>query len=353
MCQAHLDTCLKAGRESIVLVKNDNTLPLDKTKTVAVVGTYANQTRSGIGGSGAASCALASNDVSPLAGITAKVGAGKVTSSWQNADAVIVVVGVDGEVEGSDRSTLAISSSSDNSLVSSIKAAGKPCITVITGGTAASQEAWYTDANAVIVAWYPGQKQGTALADIIYGDVNPSGKLSSSWPVNDASLPAFNENATTIKYESPDTGHGYRWYDRTGKTPFLAFGYGLSYTTFSYNNISINPANPHVYDDITVTANISNTGSKDGDEIVQLYVSDITPAAGFPRPVKELRGFARVSITSKGNKNVTFTLRPRELAYYDTSLGKFTVHPGQYKIMVAPSSKELPAATTQTITLAP
>jgi beta-glucosidase len=354
MCQAHLDTCLKVGHESIVLVKNDNnTLPLDKTKTVAVVGSFANTTRSGVGGSGAASCAAPNNDVSPLAGITAKVGAGKVTSSWQNADAVIVVVGVTGEVEGSDRSTLAISSSSDNSLVSSVKAAGKPCITVITGGTAASRDTWYTDANAVIVAWYPGQRQGTALADIIYGDVNPSGKLSSSWPVNDASLPTFNANATTIKYESPDTGHGYRWYDRTGKEAFLSFGFGMSYTTFSYNSISVSPANPHVYDDIIVTANIGNTGSKDGDEVVQLYVSDISAPAGFPRPVKELRGFARVSITSKGSKNVTFTLRPRELAYYDTSLGKFTIHSGQYKIMVAPSSKELPVATTQTITLAP
>jgi beta-glucosidase len=352
MSQAHLDTCLKVGRESIVLVKNDNTLPLDKTKTVAVVGTYANQTRPGIGGSGSASCALASNDVSPLAGITAKVTASKVTSSWQNADAVIVVVGVDGEVEGSDRSTLGISSASDNTLVSSIKAAGKPCITVFTGGTAASQEAWYTDANAVIVAWYPGQRQGAALADVIYGDVNPSGKLSSSWPVNAASLPAFNVNATTINYESPDTGHGYRWYDRTGKTPFLAFGYGLSYTTFSYNSISISPANPHVYDDIIVTANITNTGSKSGDEVVQLYVSDISAVAGFPRPIKELRGFARVSFNAGEKKDVTFTLRPRELAYYNTTLGKFTVHPGQYKIMVAPSSNNLPAATTQTITIA-
>jgi Beta-glucosidase-related glycosidases len=353
MCQAHLDTCLKVGRESIVLAKNDNTLPLDKTKTVAVVGSYANQARQSLGGSGASSCALSSNDVSPLAGITAKVGASKVTSTWQNADAVIVVVGVSGEAEGSDRSSLAISSSSDNTLVSSIKAAGKPCITVITGGTAASQEAWYTDANAVIVAWYPGQKQGTALADIIYGDVNPSGKLSSSWPVNDASLPAFNANATTINYESPDTGHGYRWYDRTGKPVFLPFGYGLSYTTFSYNSISISPATPHVYDDIIVTANIGNTGSKSGDEVVQLYVSDISTVAGFPRPVKELRGFARVSLNAGEKKDVTFTLRPRELAYYNTTLGKFTIHSGQYKIMVAPSSKDLPAATTQTITLAP
>jgi beta-glucosidase len=353
MSQAHLDTCLKVGRESIVLVKNDNTLPLDKTKTVAVVGSFANTTRLGVGGSGAASCAASSNDVSPLAGITAKVGASKVTSSWQNADAVIVVVGVDGEVEGTDRSTLAISSSADNSLVSSIKAAGKPCITVITGGTAASQDAWFTNANAVIVAWYPGQRQGTALADVIYGDVNPSGKLSSSWPVNEASLPPFNASASTIKYESPDTGHGYLWYDRTGKAPLLAFGYGLSYTTFSYNSISISPANPHVYDDITVTAIIGNTGSKAGDEVVQLYVSDISTPAGFPRPVKELRGFARVSLNAGEKKNVTFTLRPRELAYYNTTLGAFTVHSGQYKIMVAPSSKELPATTTQTITLAP
>ena len=350
MGAAHQQVCLNVGRESIVLVKNDNNLlPLDKNTltSIAVVGTYANQTRLSGGGSGAASCASASNQVSPIQGITTKVGAAKVTATWQNADVVIVVVGVSGEAEGSDRSSLGISGDG-NTLVPQVMAAGKKCIVVYTGGTAASKEAW-ADAPAILVAWYPGESQVTALADVIFGDVNPSGKLSSSWPVSSSSLPTFNVSLMQIPYESPDTSIGYKWYDRTGIQPFLAFGHGLSYTTFTYSNIrfSANPA--QAGEDVVVTVNIKNAGTRAGVETAQLYLSEKAPK--LKRPVKELRGFARVSLAAGANADVSFTLRPREFAYFDDSpaVNKFVVQADDYTIQVGTSSKVLPLTATLTL----
>jgi beta-glucosidase len=350
MGAAHQQVCLNVGRESIVLAKNDsNYLPLNKNtlNSIAVIGTYANQARLSGGGSGAASCGLASNSVSPLQGITAKVGAAKVTSTWQNADVVIVVVGVSGEAEGSDRTSLGISGDG-NTLVPQVMAAGKKCIVVFTGGTAASKEAW-ANAPAIIVAWYPGESQGTALADVIFGDVNPSGKLSSSWPVSTSSLPTFNVSLMQIPYESPDTGIGYKWYDRTGIQPFMEFGLGLSYTTFTYSNLrfSANPA--QAGQNVIVTVNIQNTGSVAGDEVAQLYLSEKNPK--LKRPVKELRGFARVSLAKGANADVSFTLRPREFAYFDDSpsVNKFVVQADDYTIQVGTSSKVLPLSATLTL----
>jgi beta-glucosidase len=350
---AHQQVCLDIARESIVLAKNTgNVLPLDKNTvtSIAVVGPFANTARLSGSGSGAVTNALAANLVTPLAGITAKVGAAKVVTDWTQAQVVVVVIGVTNEGEGHDRSTLAISADAPegNALVTSVLAAGKKCIVVLTGGSAASKDVWY-NAPAVLVAWYPGEKQGTALADIIFGDVNPSGRLSCSFPVSSSSLPAFSSTATQLAYESPDTGIGYRWYDRTGIAPFLPFGHGLSYTTFAYSNIRFS-ANPiYVGEDVVVTATITNTGTRAGDEVAQLYISEKAPAK--KRPVKELRGFARVTLNAGESKNVSFKLRPRELAYFDdaAAVNKFVVQPDDYIIQVGGSSAVLPLSSTLTV----
>jgi beta-glucosidase len=352
MSAAHKQTCLDIGHESIVLVKNDNsTLPLNATTltSIAVVGTYASTARLSGGGSGGATCALTANTVTPLQGITTKVGAGKIAATWNTAEVVVVMVGVSGEAEGSDRSTLAINNAAtENTLVTNIVAAGKKCIVVVTGGSAASQDVWF-NAPAVLVAWYPGENQGTALADIIFGDVNPSGRLSASWPVNNASLPTFTPTLTQIPYPSPDTGVGYRWYDRTGRTPFLAFGHGLSYTTFAYSNLRFNKNPAYAGEDVVVTATITNTGTRAGQEVAQLYLTEQAPL--MKRPVKELRGFTRVTLNPAEAKDVSFKLRPREFAYYDSTAGvkRFIVQPDAYTIRVGPSSANLPLSATLTL----
>jgi beta-glucosidase len=347
MSAAHSNLALEVAQKSIVVVKNANfgtpaapALPLDPTQNVAVVGSYYNQCRQSPTGSGTSgqNCPSPTAQVAPDAGISARVGAKYVGQTTTNASIVIVVCGTSGYNEGVDMSSLTIDNTNDNAAVTSAKSAGKKCVVVLTGGTAAIPEAW-ANADAVIVAWYPGQAQGTALAQILYGDVNPSGRLSSTWAAAAAQLPAFVATPTTINYEGPDTGRGYRYFDKTAQVPQYAFGLGLSYTTFAYSNLTISPSPAYVGQDVVVSVDIQNTGTLAGDEIPQLYLQENgASAAGHPRPVKELRGFARVTLAAGQKKTVSFTLREREFAYFDTALNKFVAAPGAYTILVGPQS---------------
>jgi len=265
------------------------------------------------------------------------MGANVVAAGSGSADVVIVCYGVSGDGEGVDRSTLMLDNP-DVSLLTAAHAAGAKTVVVLTGGSAAIDGAWQTGADAIVVAWYPGEMQGAALADILFGDVNPSGKLSSQWPEAQADLPPFINNQSPTPYEGPDTGRGYRYSDRCNKTPLFAFGFGLSYTTFAYSNIRISPSPAYVGDLITVTVNVKNTGAVAGDQVAELYVHEVGPAV--PRPVKELRGFARTGILAPGaSADVSFQLRERELAYWNTGLNRFAAQADHYTIMVGPSSK--------------
>ena len=350
---AHQQLALELAHKSIVVVKNDKfgtetapVLPLDKSKTVAVVGPYANITRLDAAGSGKTCPYLM---VPPLQGITEKITSAKVldSSQWRNADIVIACLGVSGEGEGSDRNTAALEPPSGQlGLVNAIMTAGKKCIVVLTGGSAAVQDAW-SNAPAVVVAWYGGEEQGHALADILYGDVNPSGKLSATWPAAASQLPPFTSAGNIVQYESADTGRGYRYYDKCNLKPLYAFGHGLSYTTFEYSNLRITPNHPYVGEDVVVSVDITNTGAMAGDEVAQLYVHENNP--DMPRPVKELRGFARVTIAPGPAQTVSFTLREREFAYWDTGKNAFIAKPDVYTVSVGPSSDNLPLTGTVTL----
>ncbi|MBN1128516.1 MAG: glycoside hydrolase family 3 C-terminal domain-containing protein [Chitinispirillaceae bacterium] len=351
--EAHKQLALEIARKSIVVVKNEKfgsetvpALPLDKSKTVSLIGPYAGISRFNGSGSGR-NCPY--YDVSPLQGVINKVSAAKVVDSaqWRTADIVIVCLGVSGEGEGSERTTATLEPPAGQlSLVNAVLAANKKCVVVLTGGSAAVQESW-ANAPAIVVAWYPGEEQGNALADILYGDVNPSGRLSSTWPASVGQLPPFTSAGNIVQYEGPDTGRGYRYYDRMNLTPLYCFGHGLSYTTFEYSNLRIGPNPGFVGEDITVTVDIRNTGSLAGEEVAQLYISESAPK--LSRPIKELRGFARITLEPGEKKAVSFVLREREFAYWDPAVNAFVAQPDAYTIKVGPSSKVLPLTGTLTL----
>lgn len=339
-CADHKALALEAGRKSIVLVKNDNhALPLDTAiSLVAVVGTYAAAARVGGGGS---SLVTPFYSISPIDGIKNRIGAAKVTTDWRAAQTVIVFVGVTGEAEGTDRGDLGISAD-QNALAQSIRAAGKKCIVVFTGGSAAIQGAW-ADAQAVIIAFYPGEEQGNAIADVIFGRYNPGGKLAVSFPIAATQLPPFDIVNGHIQYEDASEGRGYTYYDKHNLLPLFCFGHGLSYTTFSYSNIRIAPAQAYAGDPVTVSADITNTGTIAGDEIAQLYLGQ---NGATDRPVRQLRGFARVSLNPGETKTAIFALTERDFARWNSTQSRFVVPAGTYTIQVGASSRNLPLSAT-------
>jgi beta-glucosidase len=336
-CNEHKALALEAGRASIILAKNDaNTLPLNASalSSIAVIGPYADAARVGGGGS---SEVTPFYSVSPRQGIINKLGAAKVTSDYTKSDVAIVFVGVTGETEGSDRASPGIAVD-QNALVNSVINAGKRCIVVFTGGSAAIAGDW-SSAQAVVIAFYPGQEQGNAIADVLFGDYNPAGKLPVTFPQSADQLPAFDVN-----YEIADEGRGYRYFDKHQLNPLYPFGHGLSYTQFTYNTMSITPATVHVGDRITVNVSITNTGSRAGTEIVQLYIGD--PSASLPRPVKELKGFSRVTLTPGQSGIASMEIGEDDLSFYNESAGSWVVEPGDIKLLVGASSRDIRLSQT-------
>lgn len=370
----HIAIADEGAHKSLVLVKNDSIsvggvkqaplLPLNKATvtTVAVVGPYANIMRIGAEcpGTSARVDPCPAQVVTPLTAIQTKIGAAKVTTTWANADVVIVFVGIpstgqNAACEGQDRPDVVLPVSEDgtdqNALVQSILAAGKKTIVVLTGGAAVSQGAW-SNASSIIVAFYPGQRQAAALADVLFGDYNPSGKLSVSFPKAVADLPPFTAEGAatrTYQYERPDEGRGYPYYLKTGKTPLFWFGWGLHYSTYTYNNLVV-PKCAAIGAKIRVSVDVTNNGPLAGDEVVQLYLSQKTPIAA--RPVKQLRGFARVTLAVNETKTVNLDLREWDFAHWSKPSGWIVDPNSTYEIAVGKYSND-PGALKSTITLDP
>ncbi len=310
--QAHLNLTLQEARESIVLAKNDlvngaPALPIDKTASlkVAVIGAYSVLFRAGGGGS---SAVTPDSQISPWQGIQTLLAANPatkvtLTQDWTtNPDVAIVFVGVDIEEEGDDRPNMVISTA-QLSMVSSIVAAVKRTIVVYTGGSASVAGSW-SSVPGVIIAFYPGRNQAQALAEILFGDVNPSGHLSVTFPNTVNDLPSYDLVNLQLNYPSADTGAGYFYFEKTGMTPLFWFGHGLSYTTFAYTGMSINGGTSiSAGDRVDVSVTVQNTGSRDGDEVVQLYVRPKNTSTPVPRRVKDLRGFCRVTIPAGQSKD--------------------------------------------------
>lgn len=358
----------KVAQQAVVLLKNNNNiLPLGKNvNKVAVIGPNADNMYNQLGDYTAPQ--ERSNVKTVLEGVTAKLGASKVqyvrgcairdtedtnieeaVSAARSSDVAIVVVGGSsardfkteyietgaaivskGSIsdmesgEGYDRSTLDLLGKQMD-LLKAVKATGKPVIVVYIQGRPLNMNWADENADALLTAWYPGQEGGNAIADVIFGDYNPAGRLPISVPRSVGQLPVY------YNKKNPK-GHDYV---EESKDPLYTFGYGLSYTTFDYSGLKINKKSPTDYE---VSVSVRNTGNYDGEEVVQLYVRD--EVASTVRPIKQLRHFDRIPLKRGESKTVTFQLTEEDFSIIDLKMNK-TVEPGKFTIMVGASSNDI------------
>ena len=199
---------------------------------------------------------------------------------------------------------------------------------------------WLNSVPAVVHAWYSGQAGGIALAQLLFGEANFSGKLPFAWPNSWEELPAFNEGATT----KMDYYLGYRWYDKQAKTPLLPFGHGLSYTTFAYSNLSVPCSDVTAGGVMDISVDVTNTGTVAGEEVAMLFVS--YPNTAVRRSVKELKAFNKVALMPGETKKVNLQVRMHDLRYWDMTSSSWKVEPGDITIMVGPNALTLPLMDT-------
>ncbi len=235
--------------------------------------------------------------------------------------------------QGGDRASLTLKPQ-DESLIQAVAAANPRTVMVLIGGSALITEAWREKVPAILMAWYPGMEGGHALADVLFGAVNPGGKLPCVFPKSETHLPFFDRHADAIEY---GYYHGYRLLDRAGHEPAFAFGYGLSYTTFAYCNLRLDRDTLARDGALHISVDITNTGNRAGAEVAQLYVG--YAGSQVDRAVKDLKGFVRVMLEAGETKTVTFTLRAEQLAYYDETQHGWAVEPIGYMALVGSSSR--------------
>jgi beta-glucosidase len=245
----------------------------------------------------------------------------------RRSEAAVVVVGVN-EGEGRDRADIGLNPELEQ-LIRSVAAQGKPTAVVLESGSAIAMQNWLQDAGAVLEAWYPGEEGGNAVADALFGKVNPGGKLPVTFPISSVQCPLY--------YNNKPTGRGYDYADMPGK-PLFPFGYGLSYTTFEYGNLKLSASSMRPDGSVRVSADVKNSGSIAGDEVVQLYIHDVVGSVS--RPLKELKGFRRITLEPGETKTVAFDLTPEHMAMWNREM-KWVVEPGAFEIMVGASSDDI------------
>lgn len=385
--EAHYEAARRIAQEGIVLLKNENNvLPinLNQAKKIAVVGENAVKMMTVGGGS---SSLKVQREISPLDGIKARVGnqaevvwvrgyVGDASGEYngvvtgqnlkddrspeeliaeavkvaKESDYVIFIGGLNKsagqDCEDSDRSGLNLSYGQDD-VIAALAEANKNLVVVNISGNAIAMP-WVKEVPAIVQDWYIGSEAGTALASVLVGDVNPSGKLPFTFPVKleDNSAHALGEfvyersnDVIDVKYNE-GIFVGYRWADKQKKVkPLFAFGHGLSYTTFEYGKAVADKKEMTEDEVLTVTVPVTNTGDREGSEVVQLYISDLK--SSLPRPVKELKGFQKVKLAPGETKEVTFTIAKDALSYYDDTKQAWVAEPGKFEAIVAASATDI------------
>lgn len=371
----------KIAEEGIVLLQNkNNVLPinLSKTKKIAVIGENAIKVMTVGGGS---SSLKAKYEVSPLDGIKNRIGsqaevvyargyAGEASKAQdglgvgqdinetrsaaeltaeackvaKDADVVIFIGGLNKnhkqDSEDGDRESLGLPYGQDELLNELVKV-NKNVIAVMISGNAVAMP-WVNKVPAIVQGWYLGTESGNALASILVGDANPSGKLPFTFPVK------LDDNGAHKLGEYPGNGEvtynegifvGYRWTDKEKIKPLFSFGHGLSYTTFQYDKVSANKTAMSADETITFSVNVKNTGSREGSEIVQLYISDLK--SSLPRPVKELKGFEKINLKAGESKVVTFTVDKSALSFFDAEKHDWVAESGDFEALIGASSTDI------------
>ena len=357
----------KIAQEGIVLLKNqDNLLPLDpkQPRRILVVGENAKKMMTLGGGS---SELKVKYEISPLQGIenyftpasqvTYAEGYSSVhtqnrhallleaVDAARKADVVIFVGGLNKnenqDCEGADRRSLNLPYGQDE-LIGELARVNRNLVTVIISGNAVAMP-WVNEVPAIVEAWYGGTEAGNAIASVLAGEVNPSGKLPFTFPVrledNPAiALDAYPGDGKQVEYKE-GIFVGYRWNDRERIKPLFCFGHGLSYTTFEYGKVTAEGRQMGPDGTITVSVPVKNTGSRAGAEIVQLYVSDLK--SSLPRPVKELKGFRKITLQPGQEQTVSFTIDRKALSFYDDTKQDWVAEPGAFEALVGASACDI------------
>ena len=349
-----------AGQCMVLLKNNDNILPLKKDAKIAVIGQMAKKPRHQGAGSSIVNAIKLDNAYDTMfeQGISFTYADGyaltkkeKKTSSEtyisqaveaaKNAEVAVLFIGLTDEFEseGFDRTHLRIPPE-HVALLNAVRSVNENIVVVLAGG-AVVEMPWEGEAKAILNSYLGGEAGGSAVVDLLFGDVNPSGKLAETYPYSLEDTPCCNNfpgNTATVEYRE-GIYIGYRYYDTAKKDVLYPFGYGLSYTTFEYSDLSFSADNIKDSDKVTVSFKVKNIGSVDGAEAAQLYVSQ--PGSTIFRPEKELKGFKKVFLKAGEEKQVEIELDKRAFAFYDVALGDWHVETSKYEILIGASSRDI------------
>ncbi|MBK8883840.1 MAG: glycoside hydrolase family 3 C-terminal domain-containing protein [Bacteroidales bacterium] len=359
--EKHQLLALQAAREGIVLLKNENKLlPLKKEiRSIAVIGPNADNASNQLGDYTTSSVPDEQDIVTVLEGIKRKVSSktkvtyvkgcevigdglneiAKAKKAARDADIAIVVVGenvgsmseIQTNGEHRDISTLDLTGLQDD-LVREVFDSGTPTVVVLINGRPLSTRWIAENVPAIIEPWFCGEKGGLAVADVLFGDYNPSGRLPITIPRNVGQLPCY------YNYKYSKHREISRAYSDISATPLFEFGFGLSYTSFTYENLLITPLVIGSEGDVEISVDVKNTGDRAGSEVVQLYINDII--SSVTTPVKELKGYQKVALEPGEKSTVHFRLTPEDLALYNRDMN-FVVEPGNFEVMVGSSSRDI------------
>jgi len=378
----HLAAARIAAREGIVLLKNANkTLPLRKNlRTIAVIGPLADNAAAALGGW--AGDGRPEEAISVLAGIRAALGPStriiqvrgapvdtadssgfaSARNAAAEAEAVVLVLGEREDMSGeaSNRSSIELPGSQRDLALAVIRAArqspggeNKPVVAVLMNGRALAVPELAREAPALVESWFLGSQHGAALADVLFGDYNPGGKLPVTFPRSTGQIPIYYNHRSTGR-PADSANHYTSKYLDIPWTPLFPFGYGLSYTTFAYANLRVSAAAIRARDSLAVSVDVKNSGDRAGDEVVQLYIRD--DVASVAEPVKALKAFRRITMQPGETRTVTFRIGPDALALYDRRMRR-VVEPGSFTVFVGTSSDALLSTrfevTGDTLVLAP
>jgi beta-glucosidase len=332
--QAHLAVSLESARESMTLLKNENhLLPLAKTiQRIAVIGPNGNVARYGDYEKEAnglhISILQGIRDLLPHAVVTFDEGTNIPEAVAKAKDADVVVMGLGEKLgisgEGFDRSNLGLPGKQEE-LLEAVAATGKPVVLVLENGRPLTID-WATQhVPAILEAWYPGEFGGKAIAETLFGDNNPAGRLTITFPQTVGQLP---------DYYNSDPSRVYKYIDCNGK-PLFPFGFGLSYTTFRYDDLTVQPPVPGSNGDIQVSVDVTNTGSREGDEVAQLYMREDVSSVETPR--RSLEGFSRIHLKPQETRTITFRIPQKQLAVWNAE-DRWAVEPGSYTVWAGGSS---------------